>query len=190
MKKNLVLIFLAMVLTVTAGVCESRDDAVCYYDYAWGWLYNGLRGDEDVCESSAFNYAMVQCAVDEGKDPFQTTGYTFMDLDGDGRLEMIIGQTENRWETPFLFEIWTHGPSGPVSVLQGWDRNRLYLTYDGKGANYGLYQEGAESAFESIRRKGRLRGGRVTWENVSAYNAQSLSLYLPALIPFSEGLCY
>ena len=64
-----VIVFFALVLMLTTGMCESWNDAVSYYDYAWGWVYNGLRGDEDVRESRAFNYAMVQCAADEGKDP-------------------------------------------------------------------------------------------------------------------------
>ena len=209
-----VIVFFALVLMLTTGMCESWNDAVSYYDYAWGWVYNGLRGDEDVRESRAFNYAMVQCAADEGKDPLWTTGYTFMDLDGDGTREMIIGQMENQWEMPFLFEIWTHGKTEPVSVLQGWDRNRLYLTNDGKSGKYGFYQEGSDSAFESAWQTGRLQSGRVKWEHVLSYNAEKSSpwtldrkrvsdaeaeaqigawkreIVLPRLIQVSNGLYY
>ena len=64
----------------------------------------------------------------EGK-PLDNIGFTFMDLDGDGIWELIIGAIQNAENDPLVFEIWALINDEPVMVAQSGSRNRYYLQY-------------------------------------------------------------
>ena len=56
-------------------------------------------------------------------------GFTFMDLDGDGIWELIIGAIMNAEKNPLVFEIWKLQDGQPVMIAQSGSHNRYYLQY-------------------------------------------------------------
>ena len=64
----------------------------------------------------------------EGK-PLDNVGFTFMDLDGDGIWELIIGAIQNAERDPLVFEIWALKNDEPVMLAQSGSHNRYYLQY-------------------------------------------------------------
>ena len=61
--------------------------------------------------------------------PLDNVGFTFMDLDGDGIQELIIGAILNSRRDPLVFEIWTTKNDTPVMLAQSGSHNRYYLQY-------------------------------------------------------------
>jgi hypothetical protein len=62
-------------------------------------------------------------------NPLENVGFGFVDLDNDGRLELIIGAILNAETDPAVFEIWTLVDGEPVMLAQGGSRNRYVLQY-------------------------------------------------------------
>ena len=61
--------------------------------------------------------------------PLDNVGFTFMDLDGDGIWELIIGAIQNAEQNPLIFEIWALKNDEPVMIAQSGFHNRYYLQY-------------------------------------------------------------
>jgi hypothetical protein len=57
--------------------------------------------------------------------PMDNVGFAFMDLDGDGIWELIIGATQE----PLIFEIWALKNDAPELLVQSTAQNRYYLQY-------------------------------------------------------------
>ena len=64
----------------------------------------------------------------DGK-PLDNVGFAFMDLDGDGIWELIIGAIHNAQRDPLVFEIWGLKNDEPVMLAQSGSHNRYYLQY-------------------------------------------------------------
>ena len=162
MKKTL-LLFLVLCCAVSAP-CLSLAEAQAQteaYSPVLDMYIAGLSGDEAVQELDEFNISCLLCPMyDEAPDPLQTIGCAFLDLDGDAVPELLIGGTEALGER-FLFDVWTLENDAPVLALRGWERNRMYLRSDESGITF--YNEGSNSAFESIFRLGRLVEGSMEW---------------------------
>lgn len=62
-------------------------------------------------------------------NPLDNVGFTFMDLDGDGIWELIIGAIQNAEQDPLVFEIWALKNDEPVMIAQSGSHNRYYLQY-------------------------------------------------------------
>lgn len=62
-------------------------------------------------------------------NPLNNVGFGFVDLDNDGRWELIIGAILNAEKDPAVFEIWTQVDGKPVMLAQGGSRNRYVLEY-------------------------------------------------------------
>ena len=62
-------------------------------------------------------------------NPLDNVGFTFMDLDGDGIWELIIGAIQNAEQDPLVFEIWALKNNEPVMLVQSGSHNRYYLQY-------------------------------------------------------------
>jgi hypothetical protein len=62
-------------------------------------------------------------------NPLDNVGFTFMDLDGDGIWELIIGAIDNAQQDPLVFEIWALKNDAPVMIAQSGYHNRYYLQY-------------------------------------------------------------
>lgn len=61
--------------------------------------------------------------------PLENVGFTFMDLDGNGTPELLIGAILCSDIDPLLFEIWTVRNGEPVMLAQSGSHNRYYLQY-------------------------------------------------------------
>ena len=62
-------------------------------------------------------------------NPMDNVGFTFVDLDGDDTLELIIGAIRNAEKDALVFEIWTLRNNGPAMLAQSGSRNRYYLQH-------------------------------------------------------------
>ena len=63
------------------------------------------------------------------ENPLDNVGFTFMDLDGDGIWELIIGAISAAEQDPLVFEIWALKDGEPVMLAQSGYHNRYYLQY-------------------------------------------------------------
>lgn len=63
------------------------------------------------------------------ENPLENVGFGFVDLDGDGHLELIIGAILNAEDDPAVFEIWTLVDGAPIMLAQGDTRSRYVLQY-------------------------------------------------------------
>lgn len=62
-------------------------------------------------------------------NPLENVGYSLVDLDNDGSLELVIGAILNAEKDPSVFEIWTLVNGKPVMLAQGGSDNRYILQY-------------------------------------------------------------
>lgn len=67
-------------------------------------------------------------------------GYALQDVTGDGAPELLVGETRDGC----LYGIYTREGSSARQILEGWERNRWYLTPDG------LYNVGSNGAMYTI----------------------------------------
>ena len=85
-------------------------------------------------------------------NPLDNVGFAYIDLDGNGVQELIIGAIENAVQNPLVFEIWTLKDDEPVMLVQSDNANRYYLQYaeddelwsiayeaERSATNYGVY---------------------------------------------------
>ena len=70
----------------------------------------------------------VLAAYYEG-NPLNNVGFGFVDLDSDGRWELIIGAILDAEEYPSVFEIWTLVDDKPVMLAQANARSQYALQY-------------------------------------------------------------
>ena len=79
-------------------------------------------------------------------NPLDNVGFAFMDLDGDGIWELIIGAIKNAEQDPLVFEIWTRKDDAPVLVAQSDNHNRYYLQYSQEDELWSVAYEAENSA--------------------------------------------
>jgi hypothetical protein len=115
------------------GDTEYEGDASSYYtDVVYAKqierYYTAISRKWD--ENTYFEQKMSNLAVHyyEGM-PLENVGFAFMDLDGDGICELIIGAIQNAEKDPLVFEIWTVKNDEPVMLAQSGSHNRYYLQY-------------------------------------------------------------
>ncbi len=72
----------------------------------------------------------------------KTLGYTVMDIDGNGTEELLFGELGPDITGTPIYDLYTIADWELVHVLDGWDRNRYYLTPDG-----GIMRQSSDSAF-------------------------------------------
>ena len=176
-KKRIGFAVLLALLVLSGAYAEDTRLALEAFDPVLDMVIAGLSGDETVQESDEFNISMLQCALTDGKDPMKSVGLEYMDLDGDAVPELILGQRENEWEDRFLFDIWALSDGKPVLAARGWERNRLYLTYDFMSGTYSLYNEGSNSAFESLWKTGAIEDGKAVWTHTLIYNSETETVW-------------
>ena len=119
--------------TETEDDVEYEGDASSYYiDVVYPQqierYYTAISQQWD--ESAYLDHEMSPLAAHyyEGK-ALDNAGFTFMDLDGDGIWELIIGAIQNAEKDPLVFEIWALKNDEPVMIAQSGSHNRYYLQY-------------------------------------------------------------
>ena len=112
---------------------EYEGDASSYYiDVVYAQqierYYTAISQQWD--ETACFDHELSPLVTSyyDGK-PLDNVGFTFMDLDGDGIWELIIGAIQNAEQDPLVFEIWTLKNDAPVMLAQSGSHNRYYLQY-------------------------------------------------------------
>ena len=83
-------------------------------------------------------------------NPLDNVGFGFVDLDNDGRWELIIGAILNAEKDPAVFEIWTLVDGELVILAQGASRNRYVLEYVEEDEMWYVVNEASNSAFNSV----------------------------------------
>ena len=83
-------------------------------------------------------------------NPLENVGFGFVDLDNDGRWELVIGAILNADKDPSVFEIWTLVDGEPVMLAQGGTRNRYVLEYVEEDGMWYVVNEGSNSAANSF----------------------------------------
>ena len=129
------------------------------YEPILNLVRKGLDGDRDVLEQEELNPVIYM----DSHYGNRNVGWTLLDLDRNGTEELLIGRSAWQAEKDILwiFDIWTIKEEQAQLFARGWERNRMYLTQE-SGNSYGLYFEGADSAFESIFEHFLIRDGRLT----------------------------
>lgn len=126
-------------------------DASSYYiDVAYpeqiGRYYTALSEKWDEGKYFENNMSALPYYYYEG-NPLENVGFGFVDLDNDGRWELIIGAIMNAEQDPAVFEIWTLVDGEPVMLVQGGSRNRYALQYVEEDRMWYVVNEGSGSAF-------------------------------------------
>ena len=93
-------------------------------------------------------------------NPLDNVGFGFVDLDNDGRLELIIGAVLNAETEPVVFEIWTLVDGEPVMLAQGSSRNRYVLQYVEEDRMWYVVNEGSNGAANSATHYLMLQDGK------------------------------
>lgn len=119
--------------TETEDDVEYEGDATSYYiDVVYpeqiDRYYNALFQQWDA-ETYMENDMSAMAAYYYDGNPLDNVGFTFMDLDGDGIWELIIGAILNAERDPLIFEIWGLKDDEPVLLAQSNSDNRYYLQY-------------------------------------------------------------
>ena len=157
MKKLFVLLMTVVLCCVSclAGA-ESEKKLPEAYEQVLDMVKKGMAGDPDTLENDEFNSVIYM----ESQYSSQKVGWALLDLDEDGEDELLIGRTAYDPETDvlWLFDIWTMVEGKAELFERGWERNRMYLTAEGSQKCYGLYFEGANSAYESVFEHYLIRG--------------------------------
>lgn len=136
--------------TETEGM-EYEGDASSYYiDEVYseqiGRYYTALSEQWSEGEYFENNMSALPYYYYEG-NPLENVGFGFVDLDNDGRWELIIGAIQNAELDPAVFEIWTLVDGEPVMLAQGGSRNRYVLQYVEEDGMWYVVNEGSSSAF-------------------------------------------
>ncbi len=171
-----------LVFVLSAGVCVAENEAVSGnpedYRSVIDLYLAGLAGDENILEGNEFNFSAYICCEVSEIDPFESIGYTLLDLDADGTMEMIIADaTDGQLLEGIVFDIWTLRDGKPALVIQGWERNRLYLTAPDAEGRWGYYQEGSSSAFESSWSIGTFVDGASVLLHDLEYNEEAAEVW-------------
>ena len=94
-------------------------------------------------------------------NPLENVGFSFVDLDNDGHLELIIGAILNNDKDPAVFEIWTVVDGKPVMLAQGGSRNRYVLKYVEEDGMWYVVNEGSNNAASHVTYYLMLQDGKL-----------------------------
>ena len=94
-------------------------------------------------------------------DPLENVGFGFVDLDNDGRWELVIGAIMDADKDPAVFEIWTLVDGEPVMLVQGASRNRYVLEYVEEDDVWYIVNEGSNGAANSATYYLQLQEGKL-----------------------------
>lgn len=128
--------------TVTSGISEGGSGTGLFTDILDGIKEATVLGEG--IEEDGYT-GINEIVVYGGDDRADILGYSFLDLNGDGKAELLIG---DMGEKTVVAVFSAKGSASPECILEGWARNRFKLQKDGSFINFG--SSGAE--YSSIAR--------------------------------------
>ena len=170
--------FMTMILTVCicfaafAACAESWDGAAAAYKPVLDQYIAGLSGDEAIREADESIETCYMCCLNSGIDPLKGIGYIFQDLDGDGSMELMIGEAgDAAIMDGCIFAILTLKDGQPVTVHRGWERYRVYPIFDRRTERFGYYAEGSSGATNSVFEYALAGAGMTKWDEAHSLEA-------------------
>lgn len=110
--------------------------------------YETITGGMDAYEYKDGNSGIGEVVMNDDGSAKDTIGYTFVDSNMDGEVELVIGsineERDGTYYGEMIYSAYTYNEE-PILILEGWSRNRCHLLKDG---NY--YVEGSGGAMYSI----------------------------------------
>ncbi len=165
---------LFMIMSASLGSAEDWEALAALYAPVLDDYAAGLAGDEAALEAREGVGHAYRCASYGEGDPLEKTGYAYLDLNGDGSPELVIGEIcADEQTSPLIFEILTLRDGQPATVLLGWERFRVSLTHDTRSDRWGYYAEGSSSAFNSVYQSGWASPDMDPWDDVRTLEANS-----------------
>lgn len=163
--KRLCFILLSLLLLACAARAEGPFLGNLYAPILNEWREGLAAGPEAELNRDAIQDARRCVWNSGGRDPLESIGYQVIKLNDDDIPELIIGTVdEAAGDGALIFEILTLMDNRPVTLLQGWERNRLTLTYDLAANRFGYYREGSSGAANSVWEHGLAAVGRQKME--------------------------
>lgn len=149
---------------------ENWDDAVAAYAPVLAQYEAAFTGDEDAMMTRESAEDAYRCALYAQRDPRDVIGYLYLDLNGDGVPELVIGTAADAGSIgdQLIFEILTLKDNEPVTMIRGWERFRVQLTLNENDVPdaYGYYAEGSSGASNSVYEHGIAGADMTRWEDV------------------------
>ena len=173
MKQIISLILTICICCAAAAACaESWDAAETAYAFVLDQYIAGLTGDEAAREADESIQTCYMWCLNSGTDPLKGIGYIFQDLDGDGTMELMIGETGDAAQADScIFAILTLKDGKPVTVHRGWERYRVYPIFDRQAERFGYYAEGSSGASNSVYEYGLAGTGMAQWDEAHSLEA-------------------
>ena len=173
MKRVMTLILTVCICFAALAACaESWDDAAAAYKSVLDQYVAGLSGDEAIREADESIQTCYMCCLNSGVDPLKGIGYIFQDLDGDGSMELMIGEAgDAALMDGCIFAILTLKDGQPVTVHRGWERYRVYPIFDRQAERFGYYAEGSSGATNSVYEYGLAGAGMAQWDEAHSLEA-------------------
>ena len=168
-----------LVLVMLSGAVALGDDNP--YQSVLDMTLSGMTAAEEPMEEDemkGFNRFTRTIALADGTSGLDAIGYAFVDLDGDGVEELIIGETaQDGYLDGCILDIWTQMQGVPVLACRGWDRYRFYLVPDAQTQKLAIFTEGSNSAFESQYEYGVFQNGTFSVQHLLEYNSEAANVW-------------
>jgi hypothetical protein len=123
------------------------NDALTVYAERMNLIYQALNEQWSVDKYFDNDMSHLMANHYEG-DALASVGYALVDLDGDGKDELIISAVDKDYAGGMLYDVYSAPNDEVLHVLCGHERNRFYLQ-DLEDEGYGIANEASDSAWRS-----------------------------------------
>ena len=174
--KKLGLILIALLMLGCAARAEGPFHGNLYAPVLNEWAEGLAAGPDAELARDSIQDARRCVWYSGGRDPLEAVGYQLIKLNNDDIFELIIGTMDEEGEGGPIFEILTLADNRPVTLMRGWERSRLSLTYDLEANRFGYYTEGSSGAANAVWEHGLAAEGAqgMAWTDVDTVEANWL----------------
>ena len=150
-------------------VFEYEGDAASYYVKLYGGIignYHFAMKEEWAAEELLGKEMSLLCMDYYGENGMDQVGYGFLDLDGDGEWELVIGSEK------LIFDAYAYKDGVVSQIFCGEARNRYYISAD-EAAGYLIANEGSSGAMNSAWIYSRYDGTKLQTVQSVVYDADA-----------------